>query len=86
MRWMVTLTFNNPPVAELQALLPAERAHVQELMEQGIIENIYIAGNSSKVWLVMTGESAAAVEEELNKFPLRKYFEPEPVQINPATR
>ena len=57
-RWMVIVNFTRQ--VDL-ALIPAERAHVQELMSQKAIEAIYIASDNSKVWLVMQGERSAGV-------------------------
>jgi hypothetical protein len=79
MRYMVTLGFDIKPgeKAEAMALVPREQAHVAELRERGIVEVMYLSADRAHVWLVMHGESQAAVERELSGFPLFRFMRPE---------
>ena len=74
-RWMAILSFDQQNFAQIQALIPAEQAHVRELMGQGIMEALYIASDGARVWLVLKGESRVEIEQTLSKFPLHDYFE-----------
>ena len=76
-RWMVVLKFEQKNQEQIRSLVPAERAHVGELMNQKVLEAIYIAGDNSQVWLVINSTSAEEVEKLLADFPLHKYFESE---------
>lgn len=76
---MATLHFDMQQLDEqarqaMSALLPQEQEHVRELMQQGIIEAIYISTDRTLVWLVMQGESQAQLEQELSHFPLYPYM------------
>jgi muconolactone delta-isomerase len=75
MRYMVSFTFIPSHQAEISALIPNERAHVKVLRENGIIEELYLSNESGgRGWIVMKGESQAAIEKELEGFPLHPYM------------
>lgn len=81
-RWLITISFNQKPNDEMLSLIPAEQAHVRELMSQGLLETIYIASDNSKVWLVMHGETTQEIDQALTLFPMYRYFEPTITGIN----
>jgi muconolactone delta-isomerase len=72
MRFMVVCNFTPSP--EIPALIPAERARVKELMDEGKMETLYIAADQSKVWLVMQGANQAEVEEAVASLPLHRFM------------
>jgi muconolactone delta-isomerase len=75
MRCLVAVRFVQGQQEAKTALLPAEQAHVRELMGQGVIEAIYIAADRSHVWVVMQGESPDHVRTTMTSFPLYPYME-----------
>jgi muconolactone delta-isomerase len=72
---MVTVGFVHRQQEAIAARMPAEQAHVRELMEQGVIEAINIAADRSRVWLVMQGDSEDHVRQMMAAFPLYPYME-----------
>jgi muconolactone delta-isomerase len=87
MKWLVTVRFVQGQQEERAALLPAEQAHVRELMAQGVIEAIHVRADRSRVWLVMQGESQDHIQQALASLPLYPYMalELEPLlQIGPG--
>lgn len=74
MRFMVEITFIPQHRPEIAALVPQEQAHIKTLMEQGIVQAIYISADRSHVWVVMQGESQEHVQQELQSFPLYPYM------------
>jgi muconolactone delta-isomerase len=72
---MVTVGFVQGQQEAIAARMPAEQAHVRELMEQGVIEAINIAADRSRVWLVMQGDSEDHVRQMMAAFPLYPYME-----------
>ena len=74
MRFMVEITFIPQHQPEIAALVPQEQAHIKTLMEQGIVQAIYISADRSHVWVVMQGESQEHVQQELQSFPLYPYM------------
>jgi muconolactone delta-isomerase len=77
MRFMVDITFIPQHQSEIAALVPKEQAHIKTLMEQGIVQAIYISADRSHVWVVMQGESQEHVQQELQSFPLYPYMKAE---------
>ncbi len=49
MRFMVDITFIPQHQSEIAALVPKEQAHIKTLMEQGIVQAIYISADRSHV-------------------------------------
>lgn len=77
MRMMVTIDFTQltaAQVAEVMALVPAERAQVEMLRAQGTLEALHLATDNSMVWLVMQGETQDAVEQAVKTLPMYPYM------------
>ena len=72
MKLMVALTIRRDPA--VAALIPAEQAHIRELMQQGKVDALYV-GASSHVWLVMEAASSDAARQAVEAFPLHPYME-----------
>ena len=77
MRFLTKETFKAPPTADVQALIPAERAKVKELTEQGLIVAVYVAADQSGAWMVWNVDSQAALEETHNTLPLHPHVNSE---------
>lgn len=77
MKFMITIRFRPEDRPAIDPLIPQERERVIELRKQGVLEAIYISSDGSPVWLVMQGESQAAVQESLKTFPLFPFMEVE---------
>ena len=73
MKCMVTMTFVQGQQEEIATRLPAEQAHVKELLENGSMDSIHIAADRSRVWLVMNGDSLDQIRDTMNGFPLSPY-------------
>jgi muconolactone delta-isomerase len=65
---------------EVMALFPAEQARVAELMAQGVLENLYVAADFSKAWLVLQSESLETARQAVESLPLHKFSH---VEITP---
>ncbi len=74
MEFMVHATFHQEDQKSILERIPQEREQVKVLMEKGVIEAIYIAADSSGVWLVVRGESQAGVQQHLESLPLYPYI------------
>jgi len=71
---MVHFQFNPADAAKIAPLIPAEQARIGELREAGTVEALYLAGNRAQGWLVLQGESEAAIAEALASLPLHPYM------------
>jgi muconolactone delta-isomerase len=83
MEFMVHATFRQQDRQEILARVPQERERIKILMQQGIVEALYIAADSSGVWIVMRGESQDQVQKSLESLPLHPYME---IVITPLSK
>ncbi len=81
-RWMLTLSFKEPPTPEVIALIPAEQARVREMLAEGSLETLYIAADNSHVWLVMKGDTAEDVKAAYATLPMHAFFDPQLTPLN----
>lgn len=82
MRFMVSFAVR-PGSEETVALLrPAERARVEALQGQGVIEVLYLTTDLARGWLVMQSESLVQLQEYLQSLPMHAYLEMEMSQIH----
>jgi muconolactone delta-isomerase len=81
MKWMIDITFHADRQAEVAALVPQEQAHIKELREKGVVENLYISASRGHVWLIIHADSQAQVEQELSALPLYPYMQFEITQL-----
>lgn len=72
--FMVHAIFHQQDQQNILTRIPQEREHIKGLMEQGLIEALYIASDFSGVWLVVQGESQASVQHHLESLPLYPYM------------
>jgi muconolactone delta-isomerase len=72
--FMVHATFHQQDQQNILARIPQEREHIKVLMEQGVVEALYIASDFSGVWLVVQGESQARAQQDLESLPLYPYM------------
>ena len=75
MRMMIVIQFDPQHFEAMSALIPKEQEHVRGLMNQGVIEAIYVSADRTLVWLIMKGESKEQLEQELSTFPLYRYMQ-----------
>ena len=77
MRFLIKESFKAPPTAEVEALIPAEKARVKELTEQGLFVVVYLAADQSGAWAIWNADSQAALEEAHDSLPLHPYMNSE---------
>jgi muconolactone delta-isomerase len=75
MTCLVGVTFVPGTENQRAALLPAEQAHVRELMKQGVMETGYLAADLTRAWMILRGESREQVEQTMTTFPFYPFME-----------
>jgi len=75
-QFMIDITLPLDPNAEFFALIPLQRAHVDKLMERGILLAYSLSFDRSRLWMILNAANETEAEELLSKFPMRRYFEP----------
>lgn len=63
--------------AAFMAKIPAQRAKINEMMEQGQIMSYSLSADRSKLWCIVNGESEFDVLETISQFPLIDYMTPD---------
>jgi muconolactone delta-isomerase len=78
MRFMLKITWKQPPTEKIMALMPAEQRRGIELAEQGIAEAAYQAADQSvegwAAWAVWNCESQDALDEVVKTLPMHEFF------------
>lgn len=76
-KFMITITWTQPPDDEFNALVPAELAKVEEHEKAGIRGETFVAADMSKVWTIYMAQTEADVQEALQTLPLHKFMRTE---------
>jgi muconolactone delta-isomerase len=76
---MAAIRFRPEDRAQFAALVPQERAHIRDLMSNGVVEAIYVSDDGTRpgAWVVLQGESQGEVEQLLHTFPMHSYMQTE---------
>jgi muconolactone delta-isomerase len=64
------------PDEEFFELIPLQRAHIDKLLEQGIVLSYSLSLDRSRLWVTMNAPTELEAAEILSAFPMFKYFEP----------
>ena len=74
MKFMISVLYKGGFPEEAAALLPAERARVKALKEQGVLEAVYLAADRSKAWFVAHNASREEALAVLETMALRPFW------------
>jgi muconolactone delta-isomerase len=72
---MVDISLPTDPDGEFYALIPHQRAHINELLAQGVVMEYSLSFDRSKLWIVLNARNEQDAIEILSAFPLFRYFE-----------
>jgi len=75
-QYMIDISLPTDPNTEYFALIPLQRAHIEKLLEQGVVMGYSLSIDRSKLWIVMNAPNEREALEVLSAFPLFKYFQP----------
>ena len=81
MRYITRETFKAPPTAEVLSLIPAEIERSKQLIEQGLVETVYVAADQSGAWVVWNVDSQAILNETHGTLPLHPYMNTEITEL-----
>ena len=59
---------------EFIALIPDQRSHISELLEDGILSSYTLSMDRSKLWAIIPAKSEEEVMDLLSNMPLAKYM------------
>ncbi|HTY36080.1 MAG TPA: muconolactone Delta-isomerase family protein [Bacteroidota bacterium] len=75
-QYMIDIQIPSNPDREFFELIPAQRTHIDRLMEQGIVMSYSLSLDRSRLWVTMNAASEREAVETLAAFPMFRYFEP----------
>jgi muconolactone delta-isomerase len=79
--FMVNVTLPNFMDEDFINLIPEQRAHVDNLMNEGKIESYALASDRTKLWVVMNVDSETKAVKILRNFPIFEYVEYEIIEL-----
>ncbi len=80
-QYMIDIDLPEQLDSEFLALIPAQRAKINQLMTKGMISSYSLALDRSKLWVVLLSESEAEAWEVYETFPLADYMNPSLVEL-----
>lgn len=72
--YLATISLPMELTEEFLALIPAQRKHVNHLIEEGTVTGYSLAFDRSKLWITLVAETEQEASELLADFPLSKFF------------
>lgn len=60
---------------ELIELIPAQRAHIDKLLQENTVLSYTLAADRSKLWVVLSAKTAQEAEKTVSTFPIAEYVQ-----------
>ena len=79
--YMIVIHFTSMVSAEFASFIPAQRIHVNRLMEKGIVTSYSLAADRSTLWMTLFASSSEAVEKLLRSMPLYPFMRYDAVEL-----
>lgn len=74
-QFMVVFELPEPFPEEFIALIPEQRVHIDELVQNGIIQSYSLSLDRTSLWCVVNSETELHVVETIHEFPLIDYMD-----------
>jgi muconolactone delta-isomerase len=75
-QFMVDIQLPPDPSAEFFALIPLQRAHIDKLIEEGVILGYSLSIDRLRLWIALNAGNEGDAVDILAAFPMFKFFEP----------
>ncbi len=75
-QYMIDISLPADPDEEFFALVPHQRAHIDKLLEQGVVMGYSLSIDRSRLWIVLNARDEQDATGILSAFPMFRYFEP----------
>lgn len=73
-KFMVTLQLPVVFTEDFVALIPRHRMFINQLIEEHVVEAYAISADRTQGWITMNGQSAEAIRQVVQQFPLYAFF------------
>jgi muconolactone delta-isomerase len=75
-QFMVDIQLPTDPSDEFFALVPLQRAHIDKLLERGVVMGYSLSIDRLRLWIALNARNERDAVEILAAFPMFKFFEP----------
>ncbi|MGB3949199.1 MAG: hypothetical protein WBM13_14525 [Bacteroidia bacterium] len=79
--YMVVIQLPEELTEEFLTLIPKQRAHIDKLMDESKIVQYALAGDRSKLWVIVAASTLKGAKSIIDSFPLRAYMNPKYVEL-----
>lgn len=73
-QFMIDINLPASPEEEFFALIPKQRAVINELMSEGTITSYTLSVERTKLWVLVNAETESEVMDVLYRFPMLKFM------------
>jgi muconolactone delta-isomerase len=74
-QYLVDLDLPDELTDEFLSLIPHQRAHINKMMADGVLNSYALSSDRTKVWAIIVAESEMEVDNVLQTMPLFDYME-----------
>jgi muconolactone delta-isomerase len=74
--YMITIKLPDELTEDFVLLIPRQRAHIDQLMDEGKVLQYSLASDRTTLWVTIVAESEIQVMDILANFPLIDYMNP----------
>jgi len=74
-QYLVDLNLPDELTDEFLSLIPRQRAHVDQMMMDGILSSYALSSDRRKIWAIIVAESEMEVDAALQSMPLFDFME-----------
>jgi hypothetical protein len=72
---MIDILLPVEPNVEFFSLIPAQRTHIENLLERGTVMSYSLSLDRSRLWIYLNARNERDALDILKAFPLYQYFE-----------
>lgn len=73
-QFMVDINLPEYPTEEFFALIPKQRAKINQLMSEGVITSYTLSEDRLKLWVMVNADTETEVMDVLASFPMLKFM------------
>jgi len=74
-QYMIDILLPVEPNVEFFSLIPAQRTHIENLLERGTVMSYSLSLDRSRLWIYLNARNERDALDILKAFPLYQYFE-----------
>lgn len=73
--YMAEISLPETFTEELIELIPSQREHIDQLLEQGVVSSYTLTADRTRLWVVLQAKSQVLASRLLDSFPIADYMQ-----------